>query len=124
MNDDQMMRLCDTVRETGYALHRFLGPGYREKVYERGLAHRLRKQGLAVETQPTVKVFDEDGTELTEDQLDLVIQGELVVELKAISATTNTDVAQLHGYLKATRFRHGLLINFGAEKFQIKKYVK
>lgn len=48
----------------------------------------------------------------------------VVVELKAIRETTDADVAQILGYLKATRFRHGLLINFGSSKFFIKKYVR
>lgn len=47
----------------------------------------------------------------------------LILELKAVRETTNNDVAQLLGYLKATQFRHGLLINFGSPKFFIKKYV-
>ncbi len=123
VSDDDVNKICDIVRTCGYGLHQFLGPGFREKVYERGMIHRLTKAGLQVYDQSPVKVYDEDGTELLEEVMDLVVERVLIVELKAIRERTNTDVAQLLGYLKATQYRHGLLINFGAPRFFIKKYV-
>ncbi len=123
LSDDDVKRICDIIRECGFGLHKFLGPGFREKVYERGMIHRMRKAGLGVRVQPRVKVFDEDGTELAEENLDLVVEDILVLELKAVRETSDADVAQLLGYLKAAKFRHGLLINFGAPKYYIKKYV-
>ena len=54
--------LCDLVRESSFSLHRFLRSGHLEKVYENGLANRLRKLGLSVEQQHPLKVRDEDGT--------------------------------------------------------------
>ncbi len=123
LSDSDVMKLCDQVREIGFALHQFLGPGFRELVYERGMIHRLSKAGLNVLAQPCIKVHDEDGTLLAEDRLDLVIEKALVVELKASREIHGDHVAQILGYLKATNFRHGLLINFGSAKFQIKKYV-
>jgi GxxExxY protein len=54
---------------------------------------------------------------------DLLIEGVLIVELKACRATAEEHVAQILGYLRATRIEHGLLINFGARKYEIKKYV-
>jgi len=59
-----IFKLCDIVRQTGYDLHVYLGPGYLEKVYENGLAHRLRKKGLHVEQQHPIDVYDEDGTQI------------------------------------------------------------
>ena len=123
LSDAEVNRICDLIRECGFGLHKFLGPGFREKVYERGLIHRMRKARLEVRIQPTVKIFDEDGTELLEEIMDLVVEDVLILELKAIRETCDTEVAQLLGYLKASRFRHGLLINFGSPKFYIKKYV-
>jgi GxxExxY protein len=122
LSDAEVNRICDTVRECGFGLHQYLGSGFREKVYERGMIHRMRKAGLKVRVQPSVKIFDEDGTELIEENLDLIVE-DVVLELKAIRETSDADIAQLLGYLKATRFRHGLLINFGASKYFIKKYV-
>lgn len=115
--------LCNLVRETAYAIHVYHGHGHLEKVYENALAHRLRKLGLDVKQQQPIKVLDEDGTIIGEFNADLLISNQLVVELKAAKALADEHVAQLLGYLKSTRLEHGLLINFGSYKFQIKKYV-
>ena len=115
--------LCDIVRETSYAIHIYHGHGHLEKVYENALAHRLRKAGLDVKQQHPIKVLDEDGTVIGEFNADLQIEGQLVVELKAAKGLAAEHVAQLLGYLKSTRLEHGLLLNFGSYKFEIKKYV-
>jgi GxxExxY protein len=118
-----IMKLCDIVRETGYAAHRFLRNGHVEKVYENSLANRLRKQGLKVVQQHPLSVFDEDGTLLGDFKADLFIEDHLIIELKAVRYASDEHVAQLLGYLRASRIEHGLLINFGAPRFQIKKYI-
>jgi GxxExxY protein len=123
LSTDEIMKLCDVVRQTGFELRQYLGSGHLEKVYENGLAHRLRKLGIRVETQVPIKVFDEDGTLLGEYFADLLIEGVLIVELKACRTTIDEHVAQLLGYLCATRIEHGLLVNFGGRKYEIKKYV-
>jgi GxxExxY protein len=114
--------LCDIVRETSYAIHLYHGHGHLEKVYENALAHRLRKLGLKVKQQHPIKVYDEDGTMLGDYNADLLVEDRLLVELKAARAFAGEHVAQLLGYLKSARIEHGLLINFGSYKFQIKKY--
>ena len=118
-----IMKLCDIVRETGYAAHRYLRNGHNEKVYENSLTNRLRKQGLKVIQQHPLSVFDEDGTLLGEFKADLFVNDRLIVELKAVRYASDEHVAQLLGYLRASRIEHGLLINFGAPRFQIKKYI-
>lgn len=123
LSDNEVNRICDTVRECGYQLHTYFRNGFREKVYERSLIHRLAKKGVQFDVHPRVKVFDEDGYELIEEQFDLIVERVIVVELKAVSEVSNFDVAQLLGYLRASQFRHGLLVNFGNPKFSIKKYV-
>ena len=117
-----IMALCDRVRTTAFAIHCFHRHGHLEKIYENALAHRLRKQGMDVKQQYPVRVFDEDGTVLGDYSADLFIEGRLIVELKASRALADEHVAQLLGYLRASRIEHGLLINFGAPKFEIKKY--
>ena len=124
MNTDQVMALCDQVRETAYEIHKYHGNGYLEKVYENALVHRLRKAGLDVKQQHQLIVYDEDGTEIGEYYADLFIENELIVELKACKAIANEHYAQLLHYLKGSRKEHGLLINFGSYKFHIKKLVK
>jgi GxxExxY protein len=118
-----IFELCDVVRETGFALHSFLRNGHQEKVYKQRMIHRLRKQGIAVEGQHPLNVYDEDGTVLGEFFADLFVEGVLVVELKAVRTTADEHVAQLLGYLRSARLEHGLLMNFGAPKFSIRKYV-
>ena len=121
MND--IMELCNVVRETAFAIHCYHKSGHLEKVYENALAHRLRKLGLDVKQQPALKVYDEDGTLIGEYYADLFVDNRLIVELKAVKAFADEHVAQVLGYLRASRIEHGLLLNFGAPKFEIKKFV-
>jgi GxxExxY protein len=120
---DPIFQLCDQIREASFALHEYLRHGHLEKVYENGLAHRLRESGLKVEQQFPLKVLDEDGTMLGDYHADLFVEDCLIIELKACKAIAEEHIAQLLGYLRACRIEHGLLINFGAPKLEIHKYV-
>ncbi|MBC8010999.1 MAG: GxxExxY protein [Burkholderiales bacterium] len=115
--------LCDVVRETSFALHKYHRHGHAEKIYENGLVNRLRKQGLKVLQQHPLHVYDEDGTLLGEFFADLFVDDRLIVELKATRAVIDEHVAQLLGYLKSSRVETGLLINFGAPRLYVKKYL-
>jgi GxxExxY protein len=114
--------LCDIVRETSYAIHLYHGHGHLEKVYENALAHRLRKAGFDVKQQHPIQVFDEDGTSIGEYFADMLLADRLIIELKACKTLIDEHTAQILGYLKSSRMEHGLLINFGSYRFQIKKY--
>ena len=118
----EIKQLCDTVRETSYAIHRYHRHGHLEKIYENALFNRLTKQGIKVEQQKELNVYDEDGALLGEYYADLYIENSLILELKASKALNNDHTAQLLGYLRSSQIEHGLLINFGAPKFEIKKY--
>lgn len=118
-----IFRLCDLIRETSFSLHQYLRHGHLERVYENGLAYRLRKAGLKVEQQYPLQVVDKDGTILGDFIADLYVENCVVVELKACKAIIGDHIAQLLGYLRASGIEHGLLINFGASKLEIKKYV-
>ena len=115
--------LCDIVRQTAYDIHVYHANGHLEKVYENALANRLRKAGFDVKQQHPLKVYDEDGTVIGEYFADLLIDGRLIVELKAAKTIADEHVAQTLGYLKASKIEHGLLINFGWYRFEIRKYV-
>ncbi len=123
MNDEQMNVLCDRIRQTAYDIHVYHAHGHLEKVYENALAHRLRKAGLVVAQQHPIQVFDEDGTLIGDYFADLLVEHEIVVELKAAKAIVSDHEAQILGYLKSSRKQHGLLINFGSYKFQIRKFI-
>jgi GxxExxY protein len=117
-----IMELSDIVRQTAFAIHCYHKNGHLEKVYENALAHRLQKLGLDVKQQHPLNVYDEDGTLIGEYFADLLVDNRLIVELKAAKALADEHVAQVLGYLRASRIEHGLLMNFGAQKFEIRKY--
>ena len=122
-NNDRIFRLCDVIRETGFAIHKFHRYGHLEKVYENALAHRLRKLGITVEQQLPLSVIDEDGTVIGDYFADLFVENCLIIEIKACSSLVSEHTAQILGYLRSSRIEHGLLINFGSQKYEIKKYV-
>ena len=93
MEWDNINQLCDVVRETSFAIHKYLKSGHLEKVYENALAHRLGKQGLKVEQQQPLNVHDEDGTILGEYFADLFVEDCLIVELKAVRMTSDEHIA-------------------------------
>ncbi len=76
-----------------------------------------------MEQQRPLQVLDQDGTVLGNYTPDLFVENCLVVELKACGSLADEHVAQLLRYVRATRIKHGLLINFGAPKLEIKKYI-
>jgi len=115
--------LCDRVRQIAYDIHVYHGNGHLEKVYENALAHRLRKAGLDVKQQYPLKVQDEDGTLIGDYFADLLVEDVVVVELKTAKALGLEHEAQILGYLKSSRLEHGLLINFGSPKFEMRKFV-
>jgi len=118
----EIKALCDQVRQTAYDIHAYHGHGHLEKPYENALAHRLRKAGLGVEQQHPITIYDEDGTVIGEYICDLLIEEQVIVELKAVKSLAGEHEAQILGYLKSARIEHGLLINFGAYRFQIRKF--
>jgi len=123
MKFEDINQLCDLVRETSFAIHRYHRHGHLEKIYENALAHRLRKQSMEVVQQHPLDVFDEDGTLLGEFSADLFVDCQLIVELKAVRNIVDEHVAQLLGYLRSARIETGLLINFGAPVLYVKKYL-
>ena len=99
-----------------------LGIGFLEKVYENALAIELRKGGVLVKQQPLLKVFYE-GEIVGEYAADLIVENEVVVELKAVRALDNVHQAQCMNYLRATKLTVCLLLNFGTSRLQVKRIV-
>lgn len=115
--------LSDRIREVAYAIHVCPGHGYLEKFHENARANRLRKIGLGVLQQHPVAVYDEDCSLIGSHVADLMVNDLILIELKAANRPMREHEAQLPGYLKATRLRHGLLVNSGCFKFEIRKFV-
>lgn len=121
---DDIMKLCDKVRDISYAIHVYHGNGYLEKVYENALVHRLRKAGYRINQQHPITIHDEDGTLIGDYFADIVVNDCLLIELKACKTITNEHKSQVLHYLKATSIEHGMLVNFGSYKFEIQKFIK
>ncbi|MGI6419201.1 MAG: GxxExxY protein [Thermoguttaceae bacterium] len=114
--------LSGRVIRAAIAVHRELGPGFLETIYENALKTALCHRGMTYETQKEVTVFFE-GEEAGSHRLDLVVERELVIELKAVKALEDIHFAQVKSYLKATGLRVGLLLNFNAPTLIVKRVV-
>ncbi|MDA8527230.1 GxxExxY protein [Opitutaceae bacterium] len=123
MNESEIKELCAAVRETSLAAHRFFRHGHAEKVYENSLRNRLRKKGLGVEQQVPIEVRDEDGSIVGDYIADLLVEEELILELKAVNQLCSEHTAQVLGYLRAANLEHAMLINFGSPKIEFKKFI-
>ena len=110
-DDLPCFQLTEQIIGAAIAVHRELGPGFLESIYENALAHELSKQGLAVEQQKSFPVHY-DGQIVGQHRLDLLVENQVLVELKAVDALAPTFTAQVISSLKVTRLPVGLLINF------------
>lgn len=106
------------VVDCAFHIHRDLGPGLLETVYETVLAGALARAGLTVERQRPVAIRY-DGMEFGDAfRIDLLVEGRLIVEVKSVEALSKVHGKQLLTYLRLTRQPLGLLINFGAASFR------
>jgi GxxExxY protein len=96
-------------------VHKLLGPGLLESIYESAFCHELRLRNVAFERQKHVEVFYK-GVPIKGQRIDLVVRNEVVVELKAVSQPKELFIAQVLSYLKITGLRKALLINFGERR--------
>jgi GxxExxY protein len=103
-------------------VHRVLGPGFLESVYEAALAHEFDLQEISYQRQARLTVGYKEIV-AGEFRADFLVAETIVVELKASKALTEIDEAQLLNYLKGTGFRVGLLLNFGAASLEHKRRV-
>jgi GxxExxY protein len=101
-------------------VHTELGPGFLESLYEEALAVELRTLGISFERQKPVPIFYR-AQPIGEHRVDLLVEGVVVVELKATSAIENIHFAVLRSYLKALGLSDGVLLNFAATRLSIKR---
>jgi GxxExxY protein len=102
-NQLEINRLCDMIRQTSFEIHKYFRSGHLEKIYENALTHRLTKLGIEAIQQHPLNVFDEDGALLGHLCADLFVASKLVVEVKACRSLVDEQIAQLLGYLRASR---------------------
>lgn len=117
-DSNSLNELSGRIIGCAYTVLNTLGPGFLEKVYENALALELRKAGLAVAQQRGVQVIYA-GSVVGDYFTDLLVEDEIVVELKAVKALDDMHRAQCVNYLKATGLRLGLVLNFGTPRLGI-----
>jgi len=105
-----------------YEVNRVLGSGFLEKVYENALLVELRLNGLCAENQIPIKVQYKNEN-IGEYFADIIVENQVILEIKAIHSLDKIHEAQLLNYLKATGYKVGLLVNFTHPKAQIRRFV-
>jgi len=105
-----------------YEVNKVLEHGFLEMVYEKALLAELREQGLTVENRVPIQV-DYKGQVVGEYVADLVVEDQVIIELKSVKELNRSHEAQLLNYLKATGHKIGLLVNFAHPKAEIKRFI-
>jgi GxxExxY protein len=114
---DQEESMLTLTLDVGYTVHRELGPGFKEAIYEEAYCLELHSRGLAFEREKRILVPFK-GWFIPGQRIDLVVEQLVIIELKAVPKLRKIHQAQLTSYLKAMRLRAGLLMNFNSEWFK------
>jgi len=112
MTKKQITQLSYEITGCAITVHKALGPGLLESVYQKCLTHELSKRGYSVIQQVAAPVYYDDQVIDTELRLDLLVNDTIVIELKAVENTLPVHEAQLLTYMKLLKKPQGLLINF------------
>ncbi len=122
MNQLPADQLTETIIACAFKVSNNLGSGFLEKVYENALAHELQKVGLQAEQQYPIQVAY-DGIIVGDYYADILVNRQIIIELKTVENLTDIHLAQCLNYLKATGLHICLLLNFHHPKVQIKRIV-
>ena len=115
--DQELEQLTYNVIGAAIEVHRALGPGLLESVYEKSLCIELRSRGIPFTAQALVPLLYK-GEHVGEGRVDILVSGRLVVELKAVADLADIHTAQLLTYLRTANFKLGLLLNFNVKVLQ------
>jgi GxxExxY protein len=115
--------LTDQILNAAVEVHTVLGPGFLESIYQNAMTTELKQRGLIVEEQKEIIVYFK-GKEVGRHRLDLVVEGRILLELKAVTAFDDSHLAQILSYLKATGIKVGLLLNFAKATLKVKRVVR
>jgi len=110
------------ILNAAFEVHKHLGCGFLESVYEEALSREFEFQQIPYERQKTLKVFYKE-TPIKDFVIDFLVDQTVIVEVKAIQNYTDTEIAQVINYLKASKYEVGLLLNFGASSLQYKRLI-
>lgn len=113
-------KITDAIIAAAIAVHRELGPGFLESIYEQALAVEFAMRGIAFIRQKPIPLFYHDH-QIGEHRLDFLVEEKIVVELKAVEMLENVHFAIVRSYLKAASLSDGLLLNFSSMPLTVKR---
>jgi len=118
----QFEELSRKIIGAAIKVHRELGPGFLENIYEKALKIELSEHDINLEFQKEV-IIKYQGIDIGTHRLDLLVENKIILELKAVKELADIHYAQLRSYLKATGLKVGLLLNFAKPTLEIKRIV-
>lgn len=123
MSDLKYKDITEKIIGSAFEVHKFLGNGFQEVIYQRALAYEMRKSGLNFEREIEQDIFYKDFEgPIGKRRADFVVEEKVLVELKATTLLENVHLSQTLNYLKAYRLEVGLLINFGAKSMEFRRF--
>ena len=124
MGQFKYSEITEKIIGAAFEVHKFLGNGFQEVIYQRALAYEMTKAGLDFSREIEQGIFYKDLPEpIGARRADFVVENKVLVELKAIIQLEEVHLAQVLNYLKAYRLEVGLLINFGSKSLTFKRLV-
>ena len=119
---EEFNSITETIIGCAYTVGNTLGHGFLEKVYENALSHELSKNGIQVRQQYAIQVTY-DGVIVGDYVADMLVNDQILIEIKAQKELHNAHLAQCMNYLKATGHKICLLINFGKPRVEVRRIV-
>lgn len=123
MKEDKINKLTEKIIGIAIDVHKFLGPGFVEKVYEKALAIEFKENKIKYDRQREIEVKYRNGILIGKQRVDFFVEDEVILELKAISEIMDLHKAQMLSYLKTMNKRIGLVLNFAKPTLQIKRII-
>ncbi len=124
MEDLLHKEITEKIIGASFEVHKFLGNGFQEVIYQRALAFEMNKAGLEFAREIEQEIYYKELEEpIGTRRADFVVAGKVLVELKAITRLEDVHLAQALNYLKAYKLEIGLLINFGAKSLEFKRLI-
>jgi GxxExxY protein len=116
--------ITEKIIGASFEVHKFLGNGFQEVIYQRALAYEMREAGLEFAREIEQEIYYKELPEpIGTRRADFVVEGKVLVELKALVMLEDVHLAQALNYLKAYKLEVGLLINFGAKSLEFKRLI-
>ena len=124
MQELKYKEITEKIIGASFEVHKFLGNGFQEVIYQRALAYEMQKAGLDFAREIEQDIFYKELEEpIGTRRADFVVEGKVLVELKALVQVEDVHMAQALNYLKAYKLEVGLLINFGSKSLEFKRLV-